>query len=83
MKTITTYDPSMGTIKKNGQTYKLYMGVLEEVTQKKLGDGRGYWSPAREVVDMLLAFKEGEVELQDAYGYVMTVMMAYSLSTHK
>ena len=40
MKTITLYDPSKGIIIKGNKTHKLYMGILEQLTEVKMKDNR-------------------------------------------
>lgn len=79
----TIYDPSTRTFTKNGQTYKLNLGIHEDLLCIPLPWPCSSWSPAREVADTLLSLKEGEWDLQESYNNLMAVITLYAHATRK
>ncbi len=72
------YDPRLGTIKRNGKTYEIDLGLYDEVMKLPNGIGLG-----RLIAEALLAFKEGETDLQASYDKLIEYVVAYTLYQKK
>jgi hypothetical protein len=72
------YDPRLGTIKINGKTYKIDLRLYDEVMKLPNGIGLG-----RLLTEALIAFKEGEIDLQASYDKLIEYVVAYTLYQKK
>lgn len=72
------YDPRLGTIKRNGKTYEIDLRFYDEVVKLPNGIGLG-----RLFAETLIAFKEGETDLQAGYDKLIEYVVAYTLLNKK
>jgi hypothetical protein len=72
-RTVSLYNPSTNTFKKNGNTYTINLGPYENTLMIPAPKGNlgGDYSLAREIADTLLDLQEEEISLQQAYNQLM------------
>ncbi len=68
------YDPRSRTIKRNGKTYDIDLGLYGEAMELPNGIGVG-----RLFAETLIAYEEGEIDLQSSYDKLIEATVVYAL----